>query len=357
MSFSLFTELPQELIGLVLVFLKDDIASLRSCTLISRPWSEVSRTHLFRSISAETSRSISSFAALINTFPSVGPLVQNLVLGHNPSHYDHEPLSEISLHILATLLLKLPNLNTLRLSFLDFSTDSRSSTPANLPSPVSLGLLELNYLKPRDIKQLFTVLHYFAEAETFKIENLFVVPFAGNCESSLEQAATWDEDDDENAALHPLEVGSLQIRFSRYGVDRSMRYFTKSPSRFVVVEKVASLNMELPLCLNKGFAANLIPIFGPGVSKFDLDLTKQRFGNLIYTNKSKFVANDYMFNLSERRQYGFPSNLGEFQATGIPFTYNHAGQQQTSYLPSDVGLRCGPPEISGSIHQNDTAPL
>ncbi len=270
--------LPRELIDIVVTFLDGDRPSLRVCSLVAKSWSVVSRAQAFRSTSAESTETISSLSSLVNASPSIGPLIRKLILGRSPANCAYNPFSTSSLETLASLISHLPNLRTLRLMFLEFS-----GGPTNLTHPlgaysVPLDVLELIYLKSRDMQQLFDIIRLFTPSQTLKVENAFVVPYAGSPEDSLAQAESWEADELVPWVSPPYHTRSLHIRFSRHGVDRFMRLFANTPSKFINIDRVESLDMELPLGLNDGLAANLVQTFGPRLSEYTLDLKKLALG-------------------------------------------------------------------------------
>lgn len=120
---------PQDIFNLVIDELRPDGPALRSCSLVSRPWLHISRTHLLREITvsvgdSDDSRDIARFTNALTTMSTgFAYYIRSLVIeGYATSGRLSRPRSYAYLNSgdLFTILDRLPNLNTLTLDHAKF---------------------------------------------------------------------------------------------------------------------------------------------------------------------------------------------------------------------------------------------
>ncbi|KAK0493449.1 hypothetical protein EDD18DRAFT_421044 [Armillaria luteobubalina] len=72
------TELPQELVEMIVDFLKDDKQSLRSCLLSARCFLERARVHLFRDVTISSPQRLTVLLALFGLSPSLPAMIRKV---------------------------------------------------------------------------------------------------------------------------------------------------------------------------------------------------------------------------------------------------------------------------------------
>lgn len=172
---------PQELINTTIDYLQYDKAALQKCCLVHRSWLDTARFHLFRSLrvsnaphnpiskkSKETAmpKNFQAFLAFISYEASDGfcQSVRTLFMIGDEKDQDRDTRTPVDTQMLASILMKLPNLRVLDLGRVRFQ--ERGFLTSHIPTTrFCLDMLSLNFVGSREdpLSSLCSILGIFAE--------------------------------------------------------------------------------------------------------------------------------------------------------------------------------------------------